>query len=514
MNVLLTASQAKEADRYSIEECGMPSLVLMERAALEVVRAVREKVCRGTVFVLCGTGNNGADGLAAARMLSQKDYKVLVCLAGNREKATEEWKTQERLLKHCPVKSVSFFNFSEDTKLPPADVYIDALFGIGLKRTVEGLYAAAIDRFNAAAAECGAYRIAVDIPSGISADTGSVLGTACQCDATITFGWGKAGQYLFPGASYCGKVCVKDIGFFNEAAASFTALKVCDREAAVSLLPERKPDANKGSCGRAVIIAGSPGMSGAALLCAAAAYRSGAGLVEVITCKETASVLQQRLPEAVVSTLPEEGRREWLKEKLLRASSAAIGPGLSVSDQAHELFAQTISAVKESCPGLPLVIDADGLNILAMDQTDLEGCETVLTPHPGELSRLLGKPVPELTADLRGASKALSEKYGAAAVCKDARTVITTPDGGQYLNITGNDGMAVGGSGDVLTGVIAGLLAQGCERGKAAVLGVYLHGRAGDLAAEKGKRGLLAGEIADKVREAVEEIDEKNTCKG
>ena len=515
---LLTAEQAKEADRYSISECGMPSLVLMERAALAVAEAVMERPGSRSVFVLCGTGNNGADGLAAARILSQRGCSVSVAVAGKREKATEEWERQLRLLSHLPV-SVRFL--TEDFEKQPfvqADIYIDALFGIGLTREVTGLYRSAIEAFNRCAAAGGAYRIAVDIPSGVCSDNGQVLGVAAECDMTVTFGWAKVGHAVFPGAALAGQLKVCDIGFFAEALHGMDLLSVCDRDLARSMLPARRKDANKGTCGRAVIIAGSPGMSGAAFLSAKAAYRSGAGLVEVLTCREAAAVLQLQLPEAIVSVIPEESRREWLARKLSRASAIAIGPGLSTNEQAVSLFTDTLAVLQKTDQRIPLVIDADGLNILAgsADRPDYENL--VLTPHVGELSRLLGRPVSQLKTDMRRAARDLSEKYGALAVCKDARTWICLKNGAEFLNVTGNDGMAVGGSGDVLTGLICGLLAQGSSLDSAAILGVYLHGRAGDIAARSGRRGLIAGEIADAVRTAEEELEReengKNSCPG
>ncbi len=537
MKQLLTGTQMKQADTWSIQEFGMESLVLMERAALCVTQHILS-VCKiGKAFFLCGMGNNGADGLAVARILVQNGWKVSVLAVGKREKATREWLYQKKLLDKMNIE-VNLFSTSLDkedskeTKLagelfgqrkadlskqyPQADVYVDALFGIGLSREVTGIYRAAIEEWNTHREACGAYGVAVDICSGLDAGSGQVLGTCIQANVQITFGYGKIGQFVYPGAAAAKKTVICDIGLPTEAIHHIEGMpfEAFEQEDAAQLLGERCPWGNKGTFGRVVIIAGSEGMAGAAYLSALAAYRTGAGLVEIITPECNRLVLQQLLPEAVLVCLPENADEGIVKtlvtNEISKAKAIVIGPGLSTGTLAKQLldavleWNQSVNKVKEPQKQCPIVIDADALNILAKrTQAEQEtavsefGEAVILTPHPGELGRLLGISTKEAAANLIASAEALQKKFGCICVCKDARTVIYA-GGRRYCNLTGNSGMATGGSGDVLTGVIASLAAQGLSAQKAAVLGVWLHGAAGDEAAkEKSPYSMIARDLTE-----------------
>ncbi len=493
MRYLLEGSQAKSLDQYTIETFGMQSLILMERAAYEVAACIRGLLPhRQRVFIMAGIGNNGADGLAAARMLVQSGYEVFVLTVGKIEKATPEWKYQKQLIDKLPVR---YDTASENTEIPnDYDIYVDALFGIGLKREITGLYRIMIERFTKAAqSEAGHKVIAVDISSGISAETGAVYGIAVKADVTVSFGYGKLGQVLYPGAFYTGELKVADIGLVSAGLEQIRPfVEVLDDDDVKQCLPVRNPGGNKGSFGNVLVIAGAAGMAGAACFAAEAAYRMGTGLVRVYTDPINVPVLQIRLPEAVV--LREEGASfSVLKEAVHHAKTIVIGPGLSTSDQAQMM----LKLVLKECGKTPIVIDADGLNLLAKSDCLELGEHVVLTPHLGEMSRLLGISIADIRSmGLKQAALRLHEKTKATIVCKDARTVICCNTETFYLNDTGNDGMATGGSGDVLSGVIAGLAAQGADIETAAVLGVYLHGKAGDKAREQmGRNGMLATDI-------------------
>lgn len=542
----------KQADTWSIQEFGMESLVLMERAALCVAQHIISVRKPGTAFILCGMGNNGADGLAVARILAQNSWSVSILAIGKCEKATKEWLYQKKLLEKMNIE-VSLFSTDLDKKevdgvnpgeisskwswmedlsgqYPVADVYVDALFGIGLAREVTGIYRVAIEAWNTRRAECGAYGVAVDICSGLDAGSGQTLGACIEADVQITFGYGKLGQYLYPGAAAAKKTIICDIGFPKEAihhieGISFEALEQSD---AIHLLRERCPWGNKGTFGRVVIIAGSEGMAGAAYLSALAAYRTGAGLVEIITPECNRLALQQLLPEAVLCCISKsadkEAVRELVNNELSKADAIVIGPGLSTDLLAKHLLKFLLewnesvnkrTRVEDRCP---IIIDADALNLLARkaekqrrvgEVTAPLGFHVILTPHPGELGRLLGISTKEVTADLNACAKALQKKFGCICVCKDARTVIYTEEH-RYCNLTGNCGMATGGSGDVLTGIIASLAAQGIPASSAAVLGVWLHGAAGDEAAkEKSPYSMIARDLMDGLSKVLIETSRK-----
>ena len=490
MRYLVTAQEMKQYDKNTIEYLGIPGPVLMERAALAAEDFLKERFDavkeRTKVLIFAGMGNNGGDGLALARLLAADGYTAAVRCVGDPEKATEQWKSQWQTLQHFPVKTDS------NTQTDEYNVIVDALFGVGLSRPVEGVYAEAVKEMN----EAKGFKLALDVPSGICSDTGRVLGCAFRADVTITFGFCKRGLVMYPGADYAGQVQNANVGIGPE---SFLGQipEMYTMEKGENCLPDRASSGNKGTFGKALLVAGSNGMAGAAILAARAAYRTGAGMVKVITAEENRQILQQGIPEALY------GSCRQLAESLEWADVIAIGPGIGREEQALQCLKTVVEKSRK-----PLVLDADALNLLAEENgktlaeelrtQGAEGRTILLTPHVGELARLLHRTIPECKQDLPGCAKALAEQFHGVAVAKDASTVVCKEQGAYYLNTTGNSGMATAGSGDVLTGVITGLLAQGMDDSQAAVNGVYLHGLAGECAAElHTEYGVMAGDIAD-----------------
>ena len=490
MKYLVTAQEMKQYDKNTIEYLGIPGPVLMERAALAAEDFLKERFDavkkRTKVLIFAGMGNNGGDGLALARLLLADGYPVAVRLVGDPEKATEQWKAQWQTLQHFPVKTDS------NPKADEYTVIVDAIFGVGLSRPVEGIYADAVEEMNAAQG----FKLALDVPSGICSDTGSILGCAFRADATITFGFCKRGLVMYPGAEYAGEIRTANVGIGPE---SFLGQlpEMYTYDGKQNCLPDRKQAGNKGTFGKALLVAGSNGMAGAAILAARAAYRTGAGMVKVITAEENRQILQQGIPEALY------GSCRQLAESMEWADVIAIGPGIGREEQALQCLKMVVEKSKK-----PLVLDADALNLLAdesgktlaeeLGAQGATGRVIVLTPHVGELSRLLQRTIPECKQELAACGRILAERFHGVAVAKDARTVVCKEKDAFYLNTTGNSGMATAGSGDVLTGVILGLLSQGMEAFPAAVTGVYLHGLAGENAAKQHTEyGVMAGDIAD-----------------
>ena len=500
MRYTVTGSQMKQIDQDTIELIGIPSVVLMERAALAVAEAAEAFLSGQSpdagVLIVCGTGNNGADGIAVGRILHGRGYRVRVLLAGNPEHATKEHRMQQQIAENLQVPTACADAFSLEQE--HFAVIVDALFGIGLGRPVEGRYRELLEQLSGMKE---ARIIAVDIPSGIHADTGAVMGTALRADLTVTFGYGKSGLMLYPGKSYAGEVRIADIGFSDicreRVGWDAQVLEAEDRKK----LPGRLADGNKGTFGKVLIVAGSRGMCGAALLSALAAYRTGAGLVKVLTVPENRVILQTQLPEAIVETyepeavLPGGDFQEFLERQCDWADAIVMGPGLGRDSYVESLVEMVLAHAY-----VPMVLDADGLNAVA-DHPHLTRYFTeniIITPHMGEMARLTGTTVGALKADALHAARDYSSRYSVICVMKDAATVIAEKEGTAWINGSGCSAMAKAGSGDVLTGVIAGLLARGMECTDAAAYGVLLHGLAGEAAADAlGADHLLARDLTD-----------------
>lgn len=500
---LVTREEMKAYDTYTIEHIGIPAPVLMERAALKVAECVEQYLGKkeGRVLCVCGTGNNGGDGLCVVRLLLDKGIRAEAVLVGNREHASRETLIQLSVLEK--------YGIIPYTRLPDAeyDVLVDALFGTGLSREITGAYRDTVEAMN----KKEAVRISIDIPSGINADTGAVLGTAVRADETVALAFLKRGLYLYPGALYAGKVSLADIGItkrsFNGKLPGMYTIQNRQKEAFF----KRRPDGNKGTFGKLLLVAGSEEMAGAALLSGNAAYRAGAGMVKLVIPEKIREIVQKMLPEALIQTY--EGKMGITKEEetvflhsMEWADAVAIGPGLGVCESGKNLLA---TAIKEGRK--PLIIDADGLNLLAKDEdlktlfkrrTKADGDSVILTPHMGELARLLKRPVEEVTADEVGAVTEAADIFGCIVAGKSARTCVCRTNHPVFLNTAGNDKMATAGSGDVLTGIIAALTVQGASDFRdafcfqAASAGVYLHACAGDAAAKKaGNAGMTASDI-------------------
>lgn len=487
MEWIVTAKEMKYCDTNTIEYYGVPSLVLMERAALKTVTFIEDKGYNlHRVLVVCGVGNNGGDGLAVARLLYLQGCGVEVLIAGDKRHFSKETKSQYEICMQYHVPMIEQIETDDYT------LVIDALFGIGLSRNLEGKYVELVERLN----QMSAKRLAVDMPSGISTDTGSVMGAAFRADATITFGYRKLGQLLYPGNSYVGELVVADIGIETHSwMDKKPAIGVLEKADMAKLLI-RRPDGNKGTFGRVLIVAGSPGMAGAAYFSAKAAYKSGCGLVRIYTAEENRIVLQTKLPEAILTTYS--GKRpdtSALVEALAWADVIVMGPGLGTDDTAEQLVKNVLRNA-----AVPVVLDADALNLIAKDTSVLLKPHTdmVVTPHLGEMARLADVSVSYLKENLIPAAEEFARTYNVICVLKDARTVTAVPYERTYLNLSGNDAMATGGSGDVLSGIIGGLIAQGIHAEQAAPAAVYWHGLAGEWAAAQcGHHGVLASDIID-----------------
>lgn len=471
----------KEVDRYSIEEIGIPSLVLMEKAAGEVAQLLSEITDKEeAILAVCGMGNNGGDAVAAARILYEKGKNAALCLIGREERATEEMKRQLQIARNCGVPVRGKEALDEYT------IIIDGLFGIGLSREIEGEYREIIEKINA-----GNHRvIAVDVPSGIHADNGRIMGAAIRAEKTVTFGYGKPGLYLYPGCEYAGELYVRDIGFSRKSLEQVEPDCFLYDKEDLRLLPRRRAYSNKGSYGKLLIIGGAEGMAGACILAAKAALRSGAGLVKILAAKENRGIVQASLPEAMFAPW------EAVDEEILWADAVVLGPGLSQSEKSQELF--SLLWEKQE---IPLVLDADGLNLLAklggMDYS--KRSNVILTPHLKEMERLSEISTEEIRETLIETAKHYGRR-NSVLVLKDARSVVS--DGERvYLNVSGNHALAKGGSGDVLSGIIGGLLVQGAKLFEAASLGVYVHGLAAEHFVERSSGySLLAGELTEELR--------------
>lgn len=491
MEYLVSASKMRSCDRFVIDRYGVPSLVLMERAALGCVELLYEKGFDLTrVLVAAGSGNNGGDGMAMARLLHLRGVTVSVWFVGDQQHLTKEAALQKKI---CENYGINFVRKLEDGEYT---TIVDAIFGSGLSREVTGTYKEAIETINRLQARV----LAVDIPSGIRSDDGSVAQSAVRSDVTGALAFRKIGHLLYPGAKYAGEVVLLDIGITKEVFSAMgdgegglPAVRCLERED-FNLLSKRQADSNKGTFGKACLVAGSRDMAGAAYLSGKAAYLTGTGLVQVISDECNRNILQTLLPEALFGT-----KTPHCEEQILKAVSWAdalgIGPGLSTGQAAEECLRTVLQ-----CAEIPLVLDADALNILAEHPEWLDTprkMPVIVTPHMGEMARLTRCTIKELREKRLELSTAFARDRRVILILKDARTLIT--DGERIiLNETGNDGMATGGAGDVLTGIVTGLLAQGMEPFMAAAFGVYLHGLSGDEARKrKGARGMLSTDLLD-----------------
>lgn len=508
MKYLVTGKEMKLLDQNTSGHFKVPELVLMEQAAMHFVwrlcdvlkDKITNKQTKGVVF--CGLGNNGADGIAIARLLNEKGIHTQIVkvndLLTEKGNTSTSYQVQESIYDayHYPVQNDINAIIKEEY-----DFVIDAVFGIGLTRSLNEDYIRILQMMQ----DISGIKIAVDMPSGINADNGQIMSMALKCDYTITFSFAKLGQFLWPGSDYAGKVFVEDIGITNESwlekKPSMAFLECSD----LTSLPKRSDHSNKGTFGKLLVIAGSENMAGAAIFTAKAAYRSGVGLVKVYTHEVNRTIIQGSVPEALISTYCHTINKEQLINDLQWADAVVIGPGLGQSSLAQEIF-----NVARSTVSVPIVLDADALNLLSENTEDLllPHTEYVLTPHLGEFSRLVKKSVHWIQNHLVESAVDFARTYDVICVLKDFRTVTASPYGISYLNLSGNNGMATGGSGDVLAGIIGALLAQGINSVDASSIGVFIHGLAGDAAKEKmGTHSIMASDIIDALKDVWKGID-------
>ena len=505
---VLTAAQMQEIDRLTINEIGLPGVVLMENAGRAVAREIIEKFSGPNhldALVFAGKGNNGGDGFVIARHLIDNGWHVETIVLAARDAILGDAAVYLSALENCGAQ-VRFAPHHADLKkylknLGPFHVLVDAIFGTGLTKRVQGLYRVAIDWLNKELSTV----VAVDIPSGIDGTTGQVLGTAVKADLTITFEFPKIGNVSYPGAGHVGELITVPIGIPRSAASKIdVGCLLIDSEEARRILPERKVDGHKGTFGHLLVLAGSMGKSGAAVMSAEAGLRGGSGLVTLACPKSVETIVASQLTEVMTSSLREyEGEISLQNlEELQKISEGkqglALGPGLGTGDEVGALIRRIVQDFS-----LPMVIDADGLNALSGHTHILRHRRTenmVLTPHPGEMSRLANVPVDEVQSDRISFARQFAKNNGVVIVLKGAKTIIACPEGKVHINSTGHVGMASGGMGDVLTGIIGSFLTQGMSAMSAATLGVYLHGLAADrLLSTLGDAGLLATDVMNEL---------------
>jgi ADP-dependent NAD(P)H-hydrate dehydratase / NAD(P)H-hydrate epimerase len=509
---IATAQQIRNIDRRAIREFGIPGAVLMENAASAIVSEMErffDGLAGVKVGIVCGRGNNGGDGLALARRLRIRGVPVRVALLAPFASFKGEAKLNLSILRRTDVEIVPNASSTAIAEIIDwSDIVVDAMLGVGLSSPLRGNFALAAELMNMA----GRPVVAVDIPTGINADTGAVMGTAVRADLTVTMALPKRGLVLHPGASFSGEVRVADIGIPPEVIEKEKIrVTMLDRGLAGGQMSERDRDAHKGDYGHLLVIAGSLGKAGAAIMAARGALRSGAGLVSVATPLGLVPLIQQQVFEAMCIPAGESidgtlgiGSEDELLKASGRMSACAIGPGLTTHYETAQVVKNLIQRI-----AVPMVIDADGVNALAGNPGILFKAKApvVLTPHPGEMARLLGVSVEDVQSDRINIAQAFAGEYGVTLVLKGAGTVIATSQGEVFINSTGNPGMATGGTGDVLTGMVGSLLAQGYGPTQAACLAVYLHGLAGDLAAgDKGEAGMIAGDLIEKIPDAIKQI--------
>jgi hydroxyethylthiazole kinase-like uncharacterized protein yjeF len=506
--ILLNAAESRELDRLSQETYGIPSYSLMRNAGEAVADLLLRRwphAVGASVLVVAGKGNNGGDGFVAARKLIQAGVRVRLILLAHA--ADLKGDAAHAHADYVAVGGSVIEIVNEDAvagALPaePPTAVVDAIFGTGLNAEVRGLPRRVIESINA----LGPPIVAIDIASGVNADSGAVMGVAIAATLTVTFGYAKYGHASYPGAGLTGDLEIAEIGFAPPAIASIAPRgRLFETADAASLLRPRSTDSHKGTYGHPLIIAGSRGKSGAAILASRGALRTGAGLVTTAIPESIAAIVAAGQPELMTEPMPDcdghfaaPSAIERLKSLVAGKTALVAGPGIGVSDATRELVTWLVGEGAQ--PGRPLLIDADGLNVVsALGPAMLKSAHgpVVLTPHPGEMARLLGISTTAVNADRIGAARRLVDLTGAAALLKGARTVIATPDGHLFVNSSGNPGMATPGMGDVLSGIIGALLGQGIPAADALALGAFVHGLAADrLVARIGPVGYLAGDLA------------------
>ena len=494
MKYILNAEQMKACDKAVIKNDLKKSLELIDRAGAACVSSLcKEGLDPSKTLIFCGYGNNGADGISIAQKL-EKDNAVRIVFADKNHRLSDEGEYLRRKLKNTVI--TDFHQFIKTENTAQYTLIIDALFGVGLSRNAEGIFADMIDLINTAECEI----LSVDIPSGISADSGQVMGTAVKASLTVSFAFEKRGQVLYPGKLCCGKLVVADIGIpaLEEESERYCVSALFNDK---NHLPERSPYGNKGTFGKVLVVAGSYEIFGAAFLSAMAAYKSGCGMVHILTEQNNIQSLQIMLPEAILHAYDHDHADHALEllNGLLEICDVVLaGPGLGMSALSTALVSRILDVKK------PVILDADALNIVAKENyfDKISNGNFIFTPHVLEMSRLTGLSVSQIKQTFIGTAEDFAKKYDLVLVLKDAVSIVSAPRERTYINHTGNAAMAKAGSGDVLAGVIAAFAAQKMELFEAAALGVYIHGLAGDMKRKKlGEYSLLARNLIEGIEE-------------
>ncbi|MCK4261602.1 NAD(P)H-hydrate dehydratase [bacterium] len=515
---LVTAQEMREIDRRTIEDFGIAGLDLMEKAGGSVAQAATEMLGKSSgkkVAIFAGKGNNGGDGFVAARHLAQKKVKVSLYLLGRKEEVKGDARVNLEKLSQLPTEIITVKQYPKGNErdleeikgdIAQSDLIIDAILGTGTKGRVDGFLAEVIKLLNAAAKPI----VSVDIPSGLDADGRGPLGVCIKAARTVTMGLPKQGLVLYPGAEFAGELTIADIGIPKELSGK-GKVNLLTADDIRPILPQRRGDSHKGDYGHVLVLAGSTGLTGAAALTSLGALRSGAGLVTLGIAESLNPIMEVKLTEVMTKPLPEtkDGTlslkaEEGILRLVKKIDTLAIGPGLSTSEETSELVRRLITKVEK-----PMVIDADGINAISGNISILKNAPgpRIITPHPGEMARLIGRSKEEVQNDRIGISQEVAEETAATVVLKGARTIISDSESNVYVNPTGNPGMASGGMGDVLTGMIASFLGQGLGEIESAQVGVYLHGLAADIAREKkGELALIATDILDSLSEAIKQL--------
>jgi ADP-dependent NAD(P)H-hydrate dehydratase / NAD(P)H-hydrate epimerase len=511
---VLTAAEMQAIDKYSIEECGIPGVILMEnagRGAVDCLKRLFPDLGAKRVIVFAGKGNNGGDGFVMARHLLNMGTDVSVLLLGKTSELKADAKLNAEIAHNIGVEinEVDITNFkSFDHRLRHSDLIIDAIFGTGLTKPASGFFEEVFGRIN----QLQKFVVSVDIPSGVDSDSGQLIGPHVKANLTLALALLKRSHVTFPAAGMMGDIEVVDISLPQKAVdAQPLAVQMVEPGDIAAWFKKRPSDAHKGDFGHVLVIAGSLGKGGAAGLTALAALRAGCGLVTLgipESCQKALEfhpleVMTVPLPETANGTLAVEAK-DLIVEQLQGKSALAIGPGISTDPETVQLLREVLPTIQ-----IPMVLDADAVNCLALDGglELLKNSEVVLTPHPKEMSRISGLSTQEIQANRIETASRFAQENSVHLVLKGARTILAFADGSVFINPTGNPGMATAGSGDVLTGIIAGLIAQGLEVRQAVIAGTYLHGLAGDIFAEKSaEASLIAGDLLNGIPESLSRV--------
>ena len=510
---LVTAEQMRGLDNAAINTFKVPSLELMENAGRRTVEVMLDRYGdpQGKrVAVFSGPGNNGGDGLVIARLLAARMARSVIFLLVPAEKLKGDSAVNYSRLLEFPVEIIEVSDAADLSEasavLAECWVVVDAIFGTGLTRDVTGIFSLTIQLINAAPCPV----VAVDIASGLNADSGKILGSCVQADITVTFGQAKIGQVIYPGREYSGFLEVADIGIPEKAIAEADIRLELLEKGVGKWLPPRNSEAHKGTYGHLLIMAGSTGKTGAALLCSLGALRSGTGLVSLCVPYDLNHIFEANLWEAMTIPLQSAARGilsiedyRVIQEALYNKKALVIGPGIGTAEETAQLMHRLYAEIE-----MPMLVDADGLNILASNPGLLNNAPgpRILTPHPGEMARLTGRATRQIQENRLEVTREFALQYKVHVILKGAATLVCDPEGNLAINPTGNPGMASGGMGDVLTGVIGGFLAQGLNPWQASCLGVYSHGLAADRLAAETRAGYLASEVAHELPFVLEDL--------